>query len=607
MDPIESLQRLLEAVRKQGADIAPTYSEYILLAFAIATDCGEAGRGMFHELCAFSPKYRQRDADRLFDSALRDGRREVHLGTVFHLARQAGVEVEIPAEKIENLHNLHNLHPLPSLTHTRACNKVETGACTDGADPEERITGSDPQLTLPVFPDYSWPEPLARVIAHGKTAAQRDVLCVAAMTALGACMERHVRCYYGGKFQSPCMQLFVVAPPASGKGVLSFVRKMVEPLHRSIRREVEQKVKEYRSAKAAYDTLGKERSRQEPPEQPKERMFLIPGNNTGTGILQNIIDSDGTGLIFETEADTVSTAIGADYGHWSDTLRKAFDHDPLSYNRRTDREYREVGRCYLSVVLSGTPAQVKPLIPSAENGLFSRQIFYYMPAIRRWQSQFDRSERGTEAEFEAEGRKWLKQLEGMKRQGVYDLCLSDAQKADFDLLFSSLFLESAGINGDEMAGSVTRLAVNCCRMLSVVATLRMLETGGLEDGSPYLAPARDIPADNRKDGIVTRWELSVSSGDFQAVLSLIRPLYLHATHILSFLPGQEISRRPNAERASFFSRLPVEFSRQEMLELAQQSGCNAKTADSWLTRLLKKGLVERGEKAGTYRKRLPEE
>ena len=119
MDPIESLRRLLEAVRKQGADIAPTYSEYILLAFAIATDCGEAGRGMFHELCAFSPKYRQRDADRLFDSALRDGRREVHLGTVFHLARQAGVEVEIPAEKTENLHNLHNLHPLPSLTHTR--------------------------------------------------------------------------------------------------------------------------------------------------------------------------------------------------------------------------------------------------------------------------------------------------------------------------------------------------------------------------------------------------------------------------------------------------------------------------------------------------------
>ena len=86
---------------------------------------------------------------------------------------------------------------------------------------------------------------------------------------------------------------------------------------------------------------------------PPNRMFLISGNNTGTGILQNIMDSDGTGLICEAEADTLSTAIGSDHGHWSDTLRKAFDHDRLSYNRRTDQEYREVKKSYLSVLIFG--------------------------------------------------------------------------------------------------------------------------------------------------------------------------------------------------------------------------------------------------------------
>ena len=44
-------------------------------------------------------------------------------------------------------------------------------------------------------------------------------------------------------------------------------------------------------------------------------------------MLENLMDANGTGLICETEADTVSTAIGTDYGHWSDTLRKSFDHD----------------------------------------------------------------------------------------------------------------------------------------------------------------------------------------------------------------------------------------------------------------------------------------
>ena len=87
----------------------------------------------------------------------------------------------------------------------------------------------------------------------------------------------------------------------------------------------------------------------EAPQMPKIKMFLISGNNTGTGILQNIMDANGTGLICETEADTISAAIGSEYGHWSDTLRKAFDHDRLSYNRRTDQEYREVKKSYLSV------------------------------------------------------------------------------------------------------------------------------------------------------------------------------------------------------------------------------------------------------------------
>lgn len=47
MNNIESLCRLTEVVETAGTDIAPTYAEYVQLAFAIATDCGEAGREFF--------------------------------------------------------------------------------------------------------------------------------------------------------------------------------------------------------------------------------------------------------------------------------------------------------------------------------------------------------------------------------------------------------------------------------------------------------------------------------------------------------------------------------------------------------------------------------
>ena len=38
MTDIESLRRFTEAVETAGADIAPTYLEYVQLSFAIATD-----------------------------------------------------------------------------------------------------------------------------------------------------------------------------------------------------------------------------------------------------------------------------------------------------------------------------------------------------------------------------------------------------------------------------------------------------------------------------------------------------------------------------------------------------------------------------------------
>lgn len=275
-------------------------------------------------------------------------------------------------------------------------------------------------------------------MSYGSTDAQNDVMLLGALTALGSCMERYVRCPYGGKLQSPCMQSFIIALPASGKSALSSIRLLVDPIHDQLRAEWAEEIKAYKKAKAAYEAMGKERSKIDAPQIPANKMFLIAGNNTGTGILQNIMDANGTGFICESEADTLSTAIGSDYGHWSDTLRKAFDHDRLSYNRRTDQEYREIKKSYLSVLLSGTPAQVKALIPSAENGLFSRQLFYYMPGIWQWVSQFTTGDIDIEEIFTTIGLDWKKKLDLLKAHGLHTLRLTDEQKQEFDTLFSAL-------------------------------------------------------------------------------------------------------------------------------------------------------------------------
>ena len=352
MNELDIIEQLTIAAEQAGANLAPTYQEYMPLAFAIANSCGEAGRSFFHRLCSLSAKYRQADADKLYNHALQNGRGGNSLGTVFHLAQLAGVRFD------KKLANLQNLQPLLTPTHTYV-----------------RENDAETSVSLPCFPEYRWPLFLQQVVDCGESPAQRDILLLGALTVFGATLNRLLSFVYGRKIKFPCLQTFVIAPPASGKGALTWVRRLAEPLHDALMESYSEKMKAYRLDKAQWDMLGKEKASKPEPEQPCMKMFLIAGDNSGAGMLENLMDANGAGLICETEADTVSTAIGTDYGHWSDTLRKSFDHERLAYNRRTNHEYRECKISYLSVLLSGTPAQVKPLLPSAEHGLFSRQWF----------------------------------------------------------------------------------------------------------------------------------------------------------------------------------------------------------------------------------------
>lgn len=598
MTTIESLRRLTEAVETAGADIAPTYAEYVQLAFAIATDCGEAGREFFHRLCRVSAKYQHEHAERVFSNALTTHHGEVHLGTAFHLAETTGVNLckEAVMNSRKNTENTQNT-PSKVLTRARVYNKV---CDNEPVESEELMNSSDPNQPLPTFPEADWPKILLLIMSYVNSPIQRDVMLLGALTALGASMERYVRCPYAGKLQSPCLQSFIVAPSASGKGILSLIRLLIEPIHDDIRQQVAKAMNAYKKEKAAYDVMGKERSKVEAPQMPQNKMFLISGNNTGTGILQNIMDANGTGLICETEADTISAAIGSEYGHWSDTLRKAFDHDRLSYNRRTNQEYREVKKSFLSVLLSGTPAQVKPLIPSTENGLFSRQLFYYMHSIRTWINQFENGETDLEAVFTDIGLAWKQKLDLMKEHGIHTLRLTDEQKQEFNALFSDLFLRSGLANDNEMNSSIARLAVNTCRIMAEVAILRALESDSPYSSRQLLTPDKEITADNIKDGIITRWDVTITAEDFKAVLGLVTPLYRHATHILSFLPSAEVCRRGNADRDALFEALGNEFTRTQVLEQAALMKIKPNTALGWLNRLIKKGFFTNADGNGIY-------
>ena len=120
MSNIQDLERLVAAIEKQGANIAPTYQEYMPIAFAIANDCGEAGRSSFHRICRLSERYVSAEADKLYDHALKGGNGRNGLGSVFHLADLAGVRLDKPLAEAEKLSNFQTFkHSYPPHTHAR--------------------------------------------------------------------------------------------------------------------------------------------------------------------------------------------------------------------------------------------------------------------------------------------------------------------------------------------------------------------------------------------------------------------------------------------------------------------------------------------------------
>lgn len=94
----EKVALIVERIEKGNFNIADDYNDYVLIGFALATDLGELGRELFHRVSCLSSKYTYEEADNQFSNCLSTGKGQVHLGTFFHLAESAGVDISIPEE-----------------------------------------------------------------------------------------------------------------------------------------------------------------------------------------------------------------------------------------------------------------------------------------------------------------------------------------------------------------------------------------------------------------------------------------------------------------------------------------------------------------------------
>jgi len=188
-----------------------------------------------------------------------------------------------------------------------------------------------------------------------KERVEKEVFLVGAIGVISGVLP-NLTGFYDGQYYGPNLYVYVLAPYGSGKGALKYARELAKPIHQSLKEEGQTKLAEYQMEMQEFDAG----NRTEPPQKPGNLMLFLPANNSKTGLLQLLDDNKGRGVLFETEGDTLADALDQKHGNFSDALRKAFQHEPTSYYRRTDREHKEIETPELSVILS---VPINPNLP----------------------------------------------------------------------------------------------------------------------------------------------------------------------------------------------------------------------------------------------------
>ncbi|MDR3235632.1 MAG: PriCT-2 domain-containing protein, partial [Prevotellaceae bacterium] len=94
-NPKTDIETITARIEAASVDIAPNYADWRDLGFALADALGESGRNYYHRLSRFYPKYNQTETDKQFYKCLKAHGHGVTIKTLYHLAKQAGIEISI--------------------------------------------------------------------------------------------------------------------------------------------------------------------------------------------------------------------------------------------------------------------------------------------------------------------------------------------------------------------------------------------------------------------------------------------------------------------------------------------------------------------------------
>ncbi len=400
------------------------------------------------------------------------------------------------------------------------------------------------------------PQFLQDLLSVAHTTEQKDMLLMSSLTTLSTVMNS-VYFRYGttGKRYYPELMTFIMAGAASGKGIAELSKRLVEKVH-------------------------------------EDTPLIIAGDSTYPAFYQQLLDQDGCGLLFETEGSVITDIWKGGAMSYNTALRKAAEHETLSKNRINSGQ-TEIACPKVGMMLTGTFSQFKALVPSVENGFFSR----LMTVVVREHQDFDGSvflPSNEGAEVEAVIGRLAMQVKNLYErlngagctmhdarldEGI-EFRLTEEQARLLGQVMEKEYKEYVRVLGDGFHASVVRNGINVMRIAAVLSALRLVES---ESES----------------------ELTCSEEDFQTAMVIGTKMLLHAADAYNQITEESKEAVPSIkgsyQKETFFVSLPEEFSTGECEQHGTRLGVCSRTIRRWIERWTETGKITKTE-YGHYQK-----
>ena len=387
------------------------------------------------------------------------------------------------------------------------------------------------------------------IMSLAQSDGERDMLLLSLLTAAGSCMPNlYFRYGLTGKKYYANLQCFIVGSAACGKGIANLALELVSKVHEAA-------------------------------------SLVIAGDSSYPGFYKQLERQNGRGYIHESEGSVITDVWRSSVANYNTALRKAAEHEPITRNRARDNS--SIVCPQLSVLLTGTFSQYKALVPSIENGYFSRLLTLIINDQQAFSSRYVEPANGSNGVMGAAAQQLYDLCQALYKSRPMEFSLTSEQRARLGQHLETAYPALMQLLGVNFHSVVLRMAVHIERIAMILTALR------LEQG---------VKTTSLKDN-----RLICSDSDYQTAELIGNKLILHMAAAYRMIKGAEQPSVPKIQpldqRQMLLSLLPPEFETKTLLEEAKSQGISRRTVIYWNDEWQQTGAVQK-IRHGVYRKSL---